>query len=299
MTNISVSKAKTFDTCKLQYKYKYVSRFKREIPKQVDVTTKGLVMHQCFEDLVKYENYENGVAGTCKRKADEAIVLKVFRDAVNQYHLSTEAAVNYRLGLGLKRWLSFKEYLDKRGHILYAEKEYEKVIYGNTTTKCILDLLEDLGDGKFVIYDYKTPNKANASNHSKQLAVYAYMMAIEKGFIEPGSTDYKTVADHFDCYIFFPLCEGDHEDYSKSLKQLNLSEEVIRKAMEWLQTVDDTASSFDFNQPAVMMFPSTTNNLCDWCDFQGAGPQPEIGFEGCPLTCFAGHNAGTKYIKQN
>lgn len=298
MTNISVSKAKTFDSCKLQYKYKYVTKFNREIPKQVDVITKGLVMHKCFEDLVNYENYDNGKAGSCQRKATPDFVMQVFKNAVEDHKLSKDAVMSYRLGLGLKRWLSFKEYLDKRGNTLYAEKEYERVIFGEAKTKCVLDLLEDLGNDKYIIYDYKTPLKANASNYAKQVAVYAYMMAIEKGFIEVGSNDYKTVADHFDGYIFFPLVEGDHEDYEKCLKKVTLSEKTIGEAIEWLKSVDATATPFNFNVPAVMLFPAKTPK-CEWCDFEGAAPQPEIGFEGCPLSCFAGKVAGTKYVKRN
>lgn len=300
MPNISVSKAKTFDTCKLQFKYKYVKdfKFKPLTPKPATEITKGLVLHQCFEHLLKYENYKDGESVGCYRKADEQTTLDILKEAMETNKLSIEDAIKYRVKLGIKRWQSFKkDYLDVRGNKLYSEKEYKKIIFQDANTTSIIDLLEDCGNDKFVIYDYKTPQKTGTSNHEKQLAVYAYMVAIDKGYIEPGSTDWKAVSDHFDCYIFFPLAEGDHEDYKPSLKQIKFTPEKLQAAMEWLIKAYNTSNTMNFDVPSTALFPSKISKLCEWCDFYGAAPQPEIGFEGCPLSCFMGAKAETKYYK--
>ena len=183
MPKISVSKAKTFDNCKLQFKYIYVPghKFKPITPKPATDIVKGLVLHQTFESLLKYENYQNGLAGKCYRKADERVVLDALKNAMEENKLSIEDAVNYRIKLGVKRWLSFKkDYLDPRGNILNAEKEYNKDLFVDMSTTGILDLIEDEGNDHFVIYDYKTASKTGVSYYEKQLAIYAYMVALDK-----------------------------------------------------------------------------------------------------------------------
>lgn len=304
MAKISVSKAKTYGQCKLQFKYTYVPgyKFKPITPKPATDIVKGLVLHQTFESLLKYENYQNGVAGKCYRKADEATVLNFLKEAMEdpKNKLSIEDAVNYRIKLGVKRWLSFKkDYLDPRGNILNAEKEYNKDLFIDMATTGILDLIEDEGNGHFVIYDYKTAQKTGVSFYEKQLAIYAYMVALDKGYIEVGSTDWQTVADHFSCYIFFPLAEGDREDYKDSLKPIKFTAEKVEKAVTWLRDCYDGSNSFNWDVGAASLFPSKLSRLCEWCAYYGAQPQPEIGFEGCPLSCFRGAVASTKYYKVN
>ena len=57
MENISVSRAKQFKSCKLAYKYIYEDKFVPVIKAPADVINKGLVMHETFEALTHYENY--------------------------------------------------------------------------------------------------------------------------------------------------------------------------------------------------------------------------------------------------
>lgn len=302
MENISVSRAKQFKSCKLAYKYIYEDKFVPTIKAPADVTNKGLVMHETFEALTHYENYNEPVVDAngkqnwgepvkAYRQAPLPTIMSAFQHAMEENKLPIAVAEKYNLKRGLKRWLSFKhDYLDPRGTTLYAEKKYVLPIFGNTKTTAILDLLEDMGDGTYVIYDYKTPSKANPSNYKFQLMVYAYLMATVKGLIQPDSTDYQTVAKHFKCYIFFPLCDGEHEDYKDSLKQLKFTAKDVEKAIEDLKADCASIDAFDFNKPAEALQPTTasTKGPCGWCDYCGAKPQPEIGFEGCPITAFIG-----------
>lgn len=309
MDSISVSRAKQFHNCKLAYKYKYVDKWEPEVKVPADVTNKGLVMHETFEALTHYENYNEPVVDAdgkpdwgepvkAYRQATLPIIMDAFRHAMEENKLPIEAAEKYNLKRGIKRWLSFKhDYLDPRGTILYAEKRYDREIFTGVNTITILDLLEDKGDGNFVIYDYKTPQKANASNHSKQLMVYAYMMAIVKGLIEVGSTDYQTVADHFRCYIFFPLCDGDHEDYKDSLKECKFKAADVQKAIEDMQQTIVDVDAFDFTKSAEALQPTKPDFKCSWCDYCGSDKQAD-GFEGCPITKFAGYLSKGKFVKK-
>lgn len=311
MSNISVSKMKIFKDCKLEFKYKYIDKWVPTDDKKEDVTAKGLVMHQCFEDILKYENYVPGwdevkfenTLVPCRDKSipkkiiPEEEVLKILKTAMEKNKLSVQVAKEYRLKLGLKRWLSFKhDYLDKRNSILYAEKEHKLTLFKRAdgeevVTTAILDLLEELEDGNYCIYDYKTPQKANNSNYKAQLLVYTYVQATALGLIG-SDIDFacKTIADKFKIYVFYPLLEGLEEDYTNSLKQVKFKAEDVKKAIDELKETDANIGEFDFSQNAVQLQPTTPKFTCDWCEYCGSKRQTINGetFEGCPITDFAG-----------
>lgn len=346
MQSISVSRMKTFHGCKLNYKYTYVDKFVQVEPQPADVTNKGLVMHETFEALTHYENYPKDKPDIVKddhgnevedwgdptlpyRVADPDVVKNAFRTAMENNKLPTKCVEEYNMVLGVKRWLSFKhDYLDKRGHIIYAEKEYKEILFGETRTTTILDLLEDMGDGNYIIYDYKTPQSIDVDRYKTQLLVYVYMMAIVKGLVKPveeksqviksthtaavcssiGASmemgevqdedivvrpEFETIAKHFKCFVFFPLCKGKHEDYKKSLVELNFTAKDIQKAVDELRDCCDEVDAFNFTKSAECLQPCKMDFTCKWCNYYGAAPNPDIGFEGCPISYFAlSRNAG-------
>ena len=315
MSSISVSKMKIYKDCKLQFKYKYIDKWTPAEEKKEDVTAKGLVLHQCFENILKYENYKDGQPGLPYRQISEKEVLKIFKKAMEDNQLSVQAAKDYKLKDGLVRWLDFKHnYLDKRNNLCFSEKEYKRNLFEvldpedeekakkaaeeraknklekeKCSTTAILDLLENNGDGTYTIYDYKTPSKANNSNHKLQLCVYAYMMAVELGLIEFGSEDYQTVADKFTLYIFYPLLEDERKDYKPFLKKLKFEAEDVKKAIESLKESELGIREYNFKASASILMPTTLKYCCDWCEYAGSKRQEINGeiFEGCPLTVWA------------
>lgn len=292
---------KLFKDCKLAFKYKYIDKYVPIDTKKDDVTAKGLVLHQCFENILKKENYVEDTPGLAHTVATESEVLDILKTAMEENELSIQAAVDYRIKLGLKRWLDFKHnYLDPRGHVLYAEKEHRRVIFGDTMTTAILDLLEDNGDGTYRIYDYKTPAKANNSNYKSQLLIYAYVQAISLGLIQPDSTDYETVANKFSVFVFYPLIEGDYETYSDSLKQIKFKAEDVQKAVEELKQTDTDITTFNFNVSAHELSPITIKYTCNWCEYCGAKAQIIDGvvWSGCPITANIGCESKHQFKKK-
>ena len=296
--SISVSKSKTFHGCHLGFKYKYIDKFVMVDPVKDPVTTKGLVLHETFENILKHEDYINGAVATNleilkenRKQADTKTIMGIFKQAMEDNNFGIEDAKNFRLKLGIKRWLSFKhDYLDKRNSILYAEKRYDEELLPGVNMITILDLLEDNLDGTYTIYDYKTPQKSNVSNYKAQLITYAYQMACVKGIIKVGSEEYDKIAEKFKLYIFFPIAEGDYEDYGPSLKPVKFTTEDVKKVIEDMKQTCEDIDAFDFTKPAEVLQPAKMDNFtCRFCDYLGAGPQPEIGFEGCPLSKFAGY----------
>ena len=295
MKSISISRAKTWHNCKLCYNYTYENKFTPKDKKPVFVTVKGLVLHETFERILKYENYEGDEPKLSHTQADWAYASNVLLEEIKSNALPSEEVKEFRLPLGLKRWLSFKhDYLDKTGHIMYAEKRYDEVLFDETKTITILDLLEDCGDGNYIIYDYKTPKSADTSRYKEQLVLYAYMMACIKGIITPGSEEYEKVAQHFKLFVFFPLIDGEYETYHECLKECRFTTADVKNTVEGLKKTCAEIDAFDFTKPAEVLQPVKLPFSCRWCDFYGARPQMDIfsekgrSFEGCPITAFMG-----------
>lgn len=296
MKSVSISRIKNFKHCPLSYLYTYVDKFTPVERQPIWVQAKGLVLHQVFENLLKYENYdENDTPGLPYRTVDDQTTLKFFKQAMIENNLPVEKAVEFNLKLGLKRWLSFKhDYLDKTGHIFYAEKQYNEILFGNTKTITILDLLEDCGNGNYIIYDYKTPKTINLESYKDQLVLYAYAIACSKGIIEAGSRDYAKVAERFKLFVFFPLATGNFEIYEKCLKELEFTAQDVERVMQDIIVSCGAIDNYDFTRPAEILQLSCPDFQCKWCAFYGAKPQPDLyskngrAFEGCPITNFMG-----------
>lgn len=298
MKSTSISRIKNFKHCPLAYLYTYIDKFCPVEKQPIWVQSKGLVLHQTFENILKYENYKDDQAVLPYRVADEKTILDIFKQAMQENDFPIDKAIEYNLKLGLKRWLSFKhDYLDKNGHVMYAEKEYNEYLFGDTRTITILDLLEDCGDGNYIIYDYKTPKTVDTARYKEQLTLYAYTMACVKGLISPGSNDYQTVADHFRLFVFFPLVTGEFTSYEKCLKEVKFTADDIKKTFEDVIQTCNVIDGFDFTKPAELLQLSAPDFQCKWCAFYGSQPQPEIKskngrpFEGCPITNFMGLTA--------
>lgn len=298
MKSVSISRVKTWKTCRLLYRYTYVDKFVPKDKKPILVTVKGLALHETFEELLKFENYKNDKPELPYRQASTDEANAILNKYIESNKIPESEAKEFRLDLGLKRWLNFKHnYLDKNGHIMYSEKQYNEVLFGETKTITILDLLEDCGDGNFVIYDYKTPKSADVSRYKEQLVLYAYTMACVKGIITPGSEEFEKVADHFKLKVFFPLIDGDSEDFNDCLKDVKFTAEDVKNVVMDIKNACDEIDAFDFNKPAEVLQPSKLIFQCRWCDFCGSKPQMDIHsengnpFYGCPISVFAGQKA--------
>lgn len=304
MKSISISRAKTWHYCHLQYDYLYVDKFIPVEQKPIYVQAKGLVLHQTFEKLLKYENYKDELPALPYRQADEKTVLAFFQEAMEENKLPLAEAKEYNLKKGLKRWLSFKhDYLDKNGHIMYAEKQYNENLFDETKTITILDLLEDCGAGKYIIYDYKTPQSVDVSRYKEQLVLYAYTMACVKGIIAPNSEEYEKVVNNFKLFVFFPLAKGESDTYQEFLQPLPFTIKDVEHVITFLKNTCSEIDAFDFTKPAEVLQLSNPGFQCKWCMFCGADAQNEIQskngkvFAGCPITKFLGLKAVNEKFK--
>ena len=331
LKNTSVSRIKNFKNCPLAYLYTYVDKFAPVEKQPIWVQAKGLVLHEVFEILTIEENYigtgefntfevekdfeepcwwkyfggfvRAGIAHapvieaakTVQRTVTTDQILEAFEQAMRKNDFPIEKAIEFDLKKGIRRWLSFKhDFLDNRKTQLFAEKRYEEILFGETKTITILDLLEDNGDGTYTIYDYKTPKSVDVSRYKEQLCVYAYTMACVKGLITPGSRNYEAVTKHFKLKVFFPLINLKTEKYDKCLAEVPFTAEDVEDVLESIIKTCDIIDGFDFSKPAEALQKSNPNFQCKWCAFCGSEPQPETvskdgrAFEGCPITSYLG-----------
>lgn len=292
MKSISISRAKAWESCKLAYYYTYVNQFTPVEKQTIDVTAKGIALHETFERLLRLENYEGDSPleiSSIKKIANELSSLQILQEECIKNKLSLDKIKEYRLDIGIKRWLNFKrEYLDKQdsSDVLHAEQNFNTTLFGSTNTITIIDLLQEKKNGEFIIYDYKTPKTINIALYSEQLTLYAYALLLNKKIIQP--KDFATVPKLVKLAVFFPLANGDYEDYEKSLKFVDFTAKDVENIVNKLEKTCEEIDKFDFNKPAEVLQKTCPDFQCKWCAFQGAAPQPDIKFDGCPLSHFFG-----------
>ena len=84
-----------------------------------------------------------------------------------------------------------------------------------------------------------------------------------------------------------------------AIKELKSDDASISELLSRYTLVNDydfnyssSKSSYDSwlkkNRSKATTNTASTKGPCGWCDYCGAKPQPEIGFEGCPITAFIG-----------
>lgn len=278
--NFSVSRVKCFQTCPLQYKYKYVEGWKTSATKQSDDIQKGLALHETFEHFP--ETMEDAIA--------------LLHKNLESYPVNHELYPLEVLETGVKRYFNFwnnfvKPLLDD-GYKAYKETWMRGTI-SNEPFIGALDLLLKKDDDTIII-DYKTASSMNASLYKNQLLIYTYL----------NNNDLSVAAEKTRLFVFFPLGKlktGD--EYGSDVKSsLSCLKEIKFKKIDLITVVDEFQASIesitskDWN--AVDTKDATLCFECKWCDYKGS-VENENGFKGCPLSYDVGErqSRGTSFSK--
>lgn len=279
--NFSVSRVKCFQTCPLQYKYKYVDGWKTSATKQSDDIQKGLALHETFEHFP--ETVEDAIA--------------LLHKNLESYPVNHELYPLEVLETGVKRYFNFwnnfvKPLLDD-GYKAYKETWMRGTI-SNEPFIGALDLLLKKDDDTIII-DYKTASSMNASLYKNQLLIYTYL----------NNNDLSVAAEKTRLFVFFPLGKlktGD--EYGSDVKSsLSCLKEIKFKKIDLITVVDEfqvsieTITSKDWD--AVDTKDATLCFECKWCDYKGS-VENENGFKGCPLSYDVGErqSRGTSFSKE-
>ena len=248
MTTFSHSKIGSFETCPLQYKFKYIDKVKVEQEDTVE-TFLGSKVHEALEKLYKDLKFEK---------------LLSLKELIAYFNKQWEENWNSTIKINKKEYSS--ENYRKMG-VRYITDYYNRYspfndgkVLGLETVDFLdigegykfhvrIDRLVDKGNGVYEVHDYKTSNslpKQQKLDSDRQLAMYSYWVKV----------NYK---DCKEVRLVWHFLAFDREMESfRTIPQLDsLRKEVLAKIKEIEKTKE---------------FPANETALCNWCAYQGICP---------------------------
>lgn len=233
---LSVSKAKTFEGCKLKYKFCYIEKLPR---KDWEFHTFGKFCHKALEWF--HQQYIDGCLLPYNTTMTDAfkVAWAEFKDKMTP-EMKKEC------------WELLNQYLkivtkDKRtgmpANVIHAEKRFDFQIAPNLVLNGAIDRIQLDADNVIHVADYKTTkHKKYLKNDWFQLLTYAYVILREDPTIEKVRASYILLRHDFE-YIT--------TEFSKA-EILEVKGKFEEYAQQMLTETE---------------FPPTTSNLCNYCDY--------------------------------
>lgn len=249
MPIFSHSRLSTFEQCPLKYKYQYIDKIKVEAAETVEAFM-GSRVHEVLEklysdlklqkqnsleNLLKYFNDQWG-----KNWTDDIKIVKKEFTADNYRKTGEQCVIDY-----YKRYTPFKE------RVLGIETNYNVNLDpdGEFKWNVRMDRLDDCGQGKYEIHDYKTAGflpKQEEKDEDRQLALYSL-------WVKENFQDAKQIKLVWHYLVF------DREIHTEwTVEQLESLREQTLKAVK--KAVNATE------------FPANESNLCNWCGYMSMCP---------------------------
>ncbi len=232
---ISYSRVECFKKCKYQYFLRYIEKLKVMENYDADNALKiGIALHECIELGVDraVTNYKNNFPITSDEIETEAIKLEVMgRKALD---ILPKQNLTHEFKLEDKNFIGF------------------------------IDLLEEVEDGVYNMYDFKYSNNVDSYMESGQLHVYKhYFEKLNKG---------KKINKMY--FLFVPKTQikqkkGEtYEDF-----RLRLYKELELKDPFLMEVKFDESKVESFETSSIKMknaehFEKSPTRLCNWCDYQ-------------------------------
>ncbi len=273
MTTFSHSRIGTFETCPLQYKYRYIDRLKVEQEDTVE-TFLGSWVHNALEKLYKDLKFEKLLS----LKELIAYFDKQWKENWNstiKINKKDYTSENYRK-MGV-RYLT--DYYNRhkpfdQGKVIGLETTDYLDIGSGYKFHIRIDRLVDCGQGLYEVHDYKTNNslpKQQYLDADRQLAMYSL-------WVKLNFKDCKKVR-----LVWHFLAFDKEMDSFRTVDQLEgLRKEVVEQIKK-IETVKE--------------FPANESRLCDWCAYQGVCPlfKHEMELEVKPVNEFL-KDSGVKLV---
>jgi RecB family exonuclease len=231
---ISVSKAKTYDSCAAKYRYNYILHLPKKSWPHFDF---GHLLHETLEDF--HQTYING--------SDEPfniVMARAYKKAMKKYALKLTEDVRKEAYTIVDQYLQ-KITADRNWmkNVLAVEKRFSLQLTERLTLNGAIDRIEIGDDGVLTVADYKTTKQAKyLEDETFQLLTYAYVLAQEDPTIKKIRGSYIMLRHNF--------------------KQLTteFSIDEIMKVKEiyedYLQKIEDEHS-----------WDASASPLCRFCDF--------------------------------
>jgi len=231
---LSYSQIDTFNTCPLQYRYRYIQRI--PVPPS-SATSFGGSMHKTLRDF--YQEIRDG------RKLTKTDLMKMLEINWSPVGYASKAHENKRKKQGERMLADFYEKFDARTVPKDLEQPFIIKVSPQLKIGGKIDRIDEK-EGKLEIIDYKTGRvlDQNDIDKSLQLTVYA-LAAADKGI-------YGRKPDEVILTFYF-LETTEKKSTKRTVEQLKQAKrELLEKAKEIEK------SSFE----------PTPSNMCDYCDFK-------------------------------
>jgi RecB family exonuclease len=238
---LSVSKTKTFLSCKKKYEYTYIQKLPR---KTQDFYTVGKFCHKALEDfhkifMDKHYMYESS-------RSYSIIMSKIFKDTYNLYKIDMTLEMKKECWDILNNYLkiiSNKKVNNSFINVIACEKGFEYNIENKIILNGSIDRIQLDDDNIIHIADYKTTkNKKYLKDDFFQLLTYAYIILMEDPSIDKIRASYILLRHDFE-YIT--------TEFIKS--------ELIKVKDLYIDYANKILSEKEFK--------SNPTNLCKFCDY--------------------------------
>jgi hypothetical protein len=265
----SYSRFSTFSSCQNKYNLSYQKELS-VIGKEIAVQHKGLAFHEIAEMMNSKLSYEELMIMAQK---------KIDGKEFDQEKFPVIKAIP-RLW---EWWQEFVTPFENQGYQLKKESWENGIIADKKIVGALDTLLIDEIKKEVRIYDFKTPKTPNASNYSKQLILYAYLIGTRLGI--------KNISEHVKLFVFFPLANLKDEELTdkaeakkqamKMMKQIDFTEDDIYNVVTEFEEIIKLDATIDWENADPRML-AQLNFTCSWCDFAGNKQYCPISYEsGC------------------
>ncbi|MBS3062267.1 MAG: PD-(D/E)XK nuclease family protein [Candidatus Diapherotrites archaeon] len=249
MTTYSHSRLSCFETCPLQFKWRYVE--KREALKGEGIEAfMGSRVHEALEKLYKDALVE-------KRHSLEELLAfygaewaREWNDGIVIVKDHLEAEDYQKTGERCLRDYYQRYHPFDQARVLGIEDRVELDLGENVRLQGFLDRLDQRADGVYEIHDYKTGMtlpKKEALEGDRQLALYS--IAVKERFPDAERVE----------LVWHYLAFDKELRSTRTPEQLETLKAEVRAAVKAIE--------------AEQEFPAKTSALCSWCEFQPECPK--------------------------
>lgn len=238
MYKISVSKTKTFESCKKKFEFNYILKLK---PKSFTFFDLGKLLHDVLE------NFHLALIDSPLMNQSK-IMGRCFKSAKAKYGagLSEEdMKLSYEI---IDEYLQLLSKEETPAEILSVEKQFNLDIDGVVTLIGMIDRVQKDPDGMLHVIDYKSSkNMTYYEDDFLQMQFYAYVMMMEDTTLNKIRCSYQFLRHKFCCIT---------KEFSR--------EEIMK--------MHDVFINYAQSMQDEKEFPATVNFLCRYCGFSDICP---------------------------
>jgi putative RecB family exonuclease len=250
MPTFSNSRLSTYEQCPLKYKYQYIDKIKVEESNTVEAFMGSRVhdaleklyrdlklqKHNMLEELLQYYNDQ-----WAKNWTDDIKIVRKDYTAENYRKTGEKCIADY-----YNKYDPFKERVLGIETVEYVNLDPAGEFKWNVR----MDRLDDCGQGRYEIHDYKTGGSLPRQDHmdgDRQLALYSLWVGENFNDAEKVELVWHYLA------------------FDRELRSERTAEQLENLREETLQAVKNVISAKEF--------PANESNLCNWCEYKNICPK--------------------------